>query len=180
MSGPFRTERLTLCPTGVADAAFIRELVNTPQWLRYIGDRQVYSDADATHYIREVMLPQFDRLGFGNYTVSLTANNTKIGTCGLYDRQGLPFPDLGFAFLPEYQGRGYAYEAARHLLDLIFTRLDYPEVLAITVPENRASQRLLERLDFTACGTVQLRPGEGELLRFSLRREKSTVGGTEG
>ena len=170
MTGPFQTERLTLRLTDESDAPFIQELVNTPQWLEYIGDREVRSEEDAARYIREMMLPQVRRLGYGNYTVLLTADGTRIGTCGLYDRKGMDFPDLGFAYLPKFHRRGYGLEAAQKLIELAFTHLDYERILAITVPENIGSQRLLERLGFAREGTVRLPKDEVELLRYALDR----------
>jgi [ribosomal protein S5]-alanine N-acetyltransferase len=45
------TERLRLDPFTFADAAFFKELVNTPGWLQYIGDRNIHSITDAEQYI---------------------------------------------------------------------------------------------------------------------------------
>ena len=94
------TERLVLKPTTLEDAAFILELLNSPKWLKFIGDRNVKSIAEAEAYIKERMLPQFERLGFTNNVVIRKADGKKIGACGLYDRDGLEGIDIGFAFLP--------------------------------------------------------------------------------
>lgn len=72
------TERLVLKPTTVEDAAFILELLNSPKWLKFIGDRNVKSIAEAEAYIKERMLPQFERLGFTNNVVIRKADGKKL------------------------------------------------------------------------------------------------------
>ena len=85
----FETERLILRPTGVEDAALILKLLNMPKWLRFIGDRNVNTLEEAQLYIESRMLPQLGRLGYGNYTLVKKSDGTRLGTCGLYDREGL-------------------------------------------------------------------------------------------
>lgn len=94
----FETERLLLKATSKEDASFILELLNTPKWIKNIGDRNVKSLEAAQNYILERMTPQFERLGYSNYTVIRKADGAKMGTCGLYDREGLEGIDIGFAF----------------------------------------------------------------------------------
>ena len=157
----FETERLILKPTSEEDAEFILALFNTPKWLKFIGDRNVKSIVEAREYINNKMLPQFERLGFANYTVVRKIDGAKIGICGLYDRDGLDGLDLGFAFLPEYEGQGFAFEAANYLKQLAFAELGINELIAITSQDNRLSQKLLEKLDFTYVGIIQL-PNDNE------------------
>ena len=159
----FETTRLLLQATTHADADFILELVNTPKWLQYIGDRQVHSLEDARQYIQTRMTPQLQRLGFANYTLIRKSDQTRIGTCGLYDREGLSGLDIGFALLPAYERQGYGYEAARRLLTAAHEDFGIQKISAITTPDNIASQRLLEKLGLRKTGTTQL-PGEEEVL----------------
>ena len=142
----YETERLRLKPTSEEDAAFIVALVNTPKWLKYIGDRNIRSVEDAEAYIKAKMLPQLKRLGFANYTVTRKSDNTKMGTCGLYDREGLDGIDIGFAFLPEHEQKGYAFEAANKLKDVAFEEFGITEVSAITTRDTLSSQKLLKKL----------------------------------
>ncbi|HAH25695.1 MAG TPA: GNAT family N-acetyltransferase, partial [Prolixibacteraceae bacterium] len=60
------------------------------------------------------------RLGYGNFTVTRKSDRVKIGICGLFDREGLEGIDIGFAFLPEYERKGYAFESADKLKDKAF------------------------------------------------------------
>lgn len=140
------TERLFMRPTTEEDAAFILALLNMPKWIQFIGDRGVHTEEEAANYIRTRMLPQLERLGFSNYTVIRKEDETKIGVCGLYDREGLEGVDIGFAFLPEYEGKGYAFEAASRMLQAGKENFGLTLVKAITIEENQSSRRLLEKL----------------------------------
>ena len=166
----YETERLRVRPTSEEDAGFIVELFNTPKWLKFIGDRNVKTLEDAKTYIQNKMLPQLKRLGYSNYTVIRKEDNCKIGSCGLYDREGLEGIDIGFAFLPEYEGKGYAYEASIVLKNAAFSKFEITELRAITVKENISSQKLLERLGLSLEGTTKLPGGEEELLLYSIRK----------
>ena len=104
----FETEILLIKPTTEKDARLIFELFNTRKWIENIGDRNIKTVESAKAYILEKMKPQLERLGYSNYTIIRKIDNVKIGTCGLYDREGLEGIDIGFAFLPEYEKKGYA------------------------------------------------------------------------
>jgi RimJ/RimL family protein N-acetyltransferase len=144
----FETERLILRPTQLEDAAFIHRLMNTPKWLQYIGDRNVHDEEAAAKYIQERMLPQLDRLGFGNFTLIRKEDGEKIGTTGIYDRENLEGMDIGFALLPEYERQGYGYESASCLQNAAFNEFGLNKLSAITLPDNEASQQLLVKLNF--------------------------------
>lgn len=58
------------------------------------------------------MLSKEDSLN--SNTVIRKLDNVKIGTCGLYDREGIDGVDIGFAFLPEYEKKGFAFENANN------------------------------------------------------------------
>jgi RimJ/RimL family protein N-acetyltransferase len=167
----FETERLILRPTHEADSDLVFRLMNTPKWLQYIGDRNIRSVADARGYIQERMLPQLQRLGYSNYTVVRRQDHQKIGSCGLYDRDGIQGIDLGFAFLPEYENQGYGFEAASRLMQAAFHDFGLERLSAITTADNRASQRLLEKLGLIRIGTVTLPASHEALVLYQLERE---------
>lgn len=148
------TERLSLREFDVGDAPFIRRLLNEPAFLRFIGDRGVRTDDDARAYLERVPLESYLRLGYGLYLVELVADGTPIGMCGLMRKPWLNAPDLAYAFLSEYGGRGYALEAARAVLDHARVTLKLDHVVAVVQPDNVRSIRLLEKLRFTSEGTV--------------------------
>ena len=168
----FETERLILRPTDEADADFVFRLMNTPKWLQFIGDRKVRSVEDARTYIQNRMLPQLQRLGYSNYTITRKQDRLKIGSCGLYDREGVPGIDIGFAFLPAYENMGYGFEAASRLMRAAFHDYRLERLSAITSTDNRVSQKLLEKLGLTRNGTITL-PGSHEaLVLYRIERER--------
>ncbi|MEM7102803.1 MAG: GNAT family N-acetyltransferase [Bacteroidota bacterium] len=164
----FETERLLLRPTSTEDAAFILELVNSPKWLEFIGDRNVRNIDDAVKYIESRITPQFERLGYANYTVIRKSDHVKLGSCGLYDREGLEDIDIGFAFLPEYEKRGYAFESANKLKEIAVSEFGIKELCAITVEENISSQNLLKKLGFEYSGKRKVTEKGEELMVFEL------------
>lgn len=164
----FETDRLILQPTTSADAEFIFELVNTPKWLANIGDRNVKSIEDAKTYIKERMTHQLEKLGYGNYTLIRKVDNHKIGTCGLYNREGLEGIDIGFALLPGYENLGYGYESAAKLLEVGIKEFHIKRISAITTKENIASQKLIEKLGLKYVNTIKMPDDEEELLLYSL------------
>ena len=166
----FETARLLIRPTTENDAEFILVLLNTPKWIKYIGDRNVKTMASAKAYINEKIIPQLKRLGYSNYTVIRKEDNRKIGTCGLYDREGLDGIDIGFAFLPEYEGKGFAFEASNRIKDAAFDEFKIKSISAITAKDNVSSQRLLEKLGLKFAGTTKLPNKDVELLLYTLEK----------
>ena len=149
-----RTARLALRRLTLDDGAFYCRLANDPDWLRNIGNRNVPTPEAATEFIRTKTLPGYEALGFGMYLVESKADGTPLGLAGLVKRDTLPGPDIGFAFLPEARGRGYALEAARAVVEYAAT-LGITRLLAIVSPHNTPSSRLLEKLGFKQEGTAQ-------------------------
>src|SRR5512135_1445325 len=142
------TTRLRLRPLVERDSAFILELVNDPAWLRYIGDRGVRTLADANRYIVDGPQRSYALHGFGLMLVERREDGTPIGLCGLIRRESLPDVDLGFALAPVARGHGYAVEAARATLEQARSVHRLTRIVAITTPDNAASQSVLERLGF--------------------------------
>jgi RimJ/RimL family protein N-acetyltransferase len=164
----FKTERLLITPTSFDDSSFIFELMNSPKWIKNIGQRNINSIEDAKKYIQVKMLPQLEKFGYSNYTVSLKTNNTKIGTCGLYNREGIDGVDIGFAFLPEYEKKGYAYEAASKLIQIAFSDFGLSKINAITLKENKASQKLIKKLGLEFIKIIKLENDPEDLLLYKL------------
>ena len=167
----FETDRLHLKPTTEEDAKFIFDLLNSPKWLKNIGDRNIHTLLDAQEYIKTKMLPQLKQLGFSNYTIIRKEDKVKIGSCGLYNRDGLEGIDIGFAFLPEYEKKGYAYEAASKLKEAAFKIFDLKKISAITSKNNIESQNLLLKLGLKLVETITLPNDTEELLLFKIDKE---------
>jgi RimJ/RimL family protein N-acetyltransferase len=159
------TPRLVVRDLRLEDAPFIVALLNDAAFIRNIGDRGVRTEEDAREYLTAGPLASYARHGFGLCAVTLAGSGELAGICGVLRRDELPEPDLGFAFLPQFRGQGYAFEAASAVKADARARLGLSTLLAIVNPENSASIRLLEKLGFTREGTVRL---AGEAVDLSL------------
>ncbi len=167
------TQRLFLRELTVEDAAFIYELVNDPDWLRFIGDRHVRTLDDARNYLQNGPIAMYARSGFGLYAVELKSTHTPIGMCGLIKREGLDDVDLGLAFLPQHRAYGYASEAAAATLAYGRQKIGLKRIVAITTVDNVRSMRLLEKLGFLFERLIKL-PNDDEELRLFATESEST------
>ncbi|MAP54076.1 GNAT family N-acetyltransferase [Altibacter sp.] len=163
----FSTQRLSMREFTKQDAPFLYSLMNSEGWLQYIGNRNINSLLDAESYLKTHYLGSYKQHGFGAYVVMLKEHSTPIGNCGLYKRDTLSYPDLGFAFLPDYFGKGYAFEAAQAVVKYASEILELPKLYAITLHENQRSIHLLEKLAFRNIGETKLKSDGEELLLFS-------------
>ncbi len=150
-----QTSRIVLRPIRIEDAQLILDLVNSAEWIRHISNLGIHTQKQTEEYIKKRMLPQYERLGFGNFCIERLSDHKKIGTCSMYDRPGHEGFDLGFALLPEFQGKGYAFEASETLMDWMYKRGE-TKLSAYTLEDNLSSRKLLERLGFRHIGDVQL------------------------
>ena len=162
------TERLTLRWMTVEDAEMVLELVNDPDWLRYIGDRGVRTLADAQAYILTGTVAMYNRLGFGLYLAERKPDGAPMGICGLIKRDFLADVDLGFAFLPAFRAQGYAYESAAAVMEYARDTLGMHRLLAITSLDNERSGRLLERLGFRLEGVIPVPPDGRDARLFGI------------
>ena len=167
------TERLTLRLQTTEDADFILELVNDPSWLQFIGDRGLRTVEDAREYIMNGPIRMYEQFGFCLYLVERNEDRSPVGICGLVKRDSLEDVDIGFAFLPTYWGKGYAYEAASAVLAYGLDTLGLKRIVAITSQDKYASAKLLEKVGLKFERLVQLSNDEEELRLFSL--DRSTV-----
>jgi [ribosomal protein S5]-alanine N-acetyltransferase len=142
------TERLALRHFNDEDADFLVELLNSESWLKYIGDRKVADANDAKNYLQRSAYKAIASHGYAMMRVSLAANDQPIGMCGLFKRDELDLPDLGFALMPQHEGKGYAFEASKAVLDHAHEHMNMKEVYAITNNFNDRSIALLSKLGF--------------------------------
>lgn len=168
MKSILETERLILRQFNLTDAKFIVELVNTPGWLEFIGDRNIKTEEAAIHYLQSGPIKSYRANGFGLSMVE-TKDGTPIGMCGILRRDTLENPDIGFAFLPEFMGRGYASEIATAILNYAKSHLNLETVLAITVPTNLKSIKLLEKIGLKYKQTIYSPEKNDELMLFSTK-----------
>lgn len=160
------TERLVLKELETDDAEFIFRLLNSPGWLKYIGTRNINSLEDAGSYITNKLVQGYKDNGFGFYLAQIKSTNEKTGMCGLVKREGLDNIDIGFAFLPEYEGKGYAFEAASAVMDYAKDTLKIKQIAAITLPYNTGSIKVLEKLGMSFVKNIKLPNDSDELMLY--------------
>jgi len=162
------TDRLLIRRLESGDAPFVLRLLNEPTFLRFIGDRGVRTLEDADGYIRRQEPREGETAVLGLRLVARREDGTPLGLCGIMRKPWLDAPDLAYAFVPEAEGLGYATEAARAVLAEALGSGDLGRVVAVVVPDNRGSMRVLEKLGFHPEGRVA-DPADGTgLLRYVL------------
>ena len=167
MTRIIETDRLYLREFNTNDADFVLELLNSPGWLKFIGDRNIRTVEQAVTYLHDGPMKSYEMNGFGLSLVALRNDDTPIGMCGLIRRETLEHVDLGFAFLPKYSGIGYAFEMASATLHYALHHLKLQTILAITIPNNVRSINLLAKLGMHFEKVIQISPGDEELQLFS-------------
>lgn len=158
-----QTPRLTLRRLDFDDAPFIVRLLNEPSFIENIGDRGVRSIDDAHRYLREGPMAMYEKYGFGLWHVARNSDGTAVGMCGLLKRDNLPDVDLGYAFLPEHWGVGYAIEATEATMQHGARKFDLKRLIAVVSVGNSASMRVLEKLGMRYERMFAMRPDEPEV-----------------
>lgn len=160
-----QTARLSIRPFSFDDVEFIIRLLNEKSFIENITDKQVRTISDAKKYLKNGPMASYKNYGYGLYAVLLenndifsaeTSDEKLIGMCGLLKRPELDYPDLGYAFLPEFCGKGYAVEAAQAVLKNEVITHSLKTVLAVTSLTNQSSHNLLKKINFSFIGTMQL------------------------
>ena len=166
MTSIIETQRLFLRELTVTDADFILQLLNEPAYIIFIGDRGVRTHEDAQNYIQETVIASYEKNGFGLYLAELKDDATPIGCCGLINRDGLPDIDIGYAFLAEFQGNGYATEAAEAVMRFGKNSVGLKRIVGITAVDNQNSIKVLEKVGLRFEKTMTLPGDEEEIMLF--------------
>ena len=139
------------------DAQFVLELVNSEGWLRFIGDKHIYDLEAARNYIRNGPLHDYQSNGLGlkvvEYDESTNFSKIPVGVCGLLLRPFLNSPDIGYALLPHYEGRGYIRWAVNITLGQLHSKHTFSEVYALITPGNERSVRVIDKFGFEVEGS---------------------------
>ena len=161
------TERLNLREMSERDAAFVLEVLNDPGFIRFVGDRGVRTAEDAARYIDERFAESYRQNGFGLWLVETKDGGEPVGICGLLKRKDLGVVEVGYAFLPQFRARGYAFEAASAALRHAREVLGLPRLYAVVNPDNAVSIRVLEKLGMKFERAVRLLGEESDIKLFS-------------
>ncbi len=150
------TQRLVLREVVETDDEFMLDLLNQPSFIKYIGDRNVRNLEQSRDFIKTRYTKSYQDNGYGLYLVELKRDNTSIGVCGFVKRDTLPDPDIGFAFLPQFEGKGYAFESAEAIMKYGQENLGFQRILAITTQDNIRSGKLLEKIGFNFGNLIEM------------------------
>lgn len=167
------TPRTLVDYISLEDAPFFVTLLNTPDWIRFIGDRNVSDVEGAQKYLQNGFLQCYQDSGFGYYIVRTAEEQEPIGICGFLKRPNLENTDFGFALLPSYYGQGLAYESCRAVLEYGIKTFNFKTLDAVTVPDNRASIRLLEKLGFSRQGIIDEDSSDDPLVLYRWQPAES-------
>ena len=142
------TARLRLRMITPQDAAFIQRLYGSEDFLRYIGDKEISDVVKAVEYIENNILKMHQEKGVCLLVVEIKDPSTPIGVCGLIKRDNLESHDIGYGFVPEVYGQGFALEAAQAIIEQANHNADIDHLVAITTSDNIRSIALLTKLGF--------------------------------
>jgi RimJ/RimL family protein N-acetyltransferase len=161
------TERLIICQLTVHDAPFVFTLLNTPTWIKFIGDRGIKNIDEARNYLLNGPIASYKRLGFGLFLVKIKQGDISIGMSGLIKRDGLDNIDVGFALHPDYTGKGYAFESTSAVMNYARETLKLKTIDAITTEDNAHSIALLKKIGLQYKKMVTLPGNQKEYMLFS-------------
>jgi [ribosomal protein S5]-alanine N-acetyltransferase len=141
------TARLRLVRPTAADFADLFNLHNDPRMRATLGP--VVEDDDGRAKLAR-HLEHWDRHGWGWWIARNRTTNEFFGRGGLRRivLAGCDEVELGYGFVPEAWGRGLATEMAQEAVRVAFTVLNLAELICFTLPTNRASQRVMEKVGF--------------------------------
>lgn len=157
MKLPIITERLLLRKLTEDDIDHIFLLDSNPDVMKYLGVPPVTSREESAKMVQHI-LNQYKNNGTGRLAVIEKESNQFIGWSGIKlltdEVNGFKnVYELGYRFLPEFWGKGYATEAAKASLDLGFDQLNADNIFAYADVENKSSNHILTKLGFENKGT---------------------------
>ena len=164
-----QTERLQLRWLTLDDAELMLAVWNDQAFVRFVGDRGIRTLDEARTTMQEGALKLFSDYGYGPFRMALADSDAPIGICGLFRRDGLDDPDIGFATLPEFCGNGYAFEAACAVMDHARDDLELPRLIAIVSPENEASVGLIRKLGLRFERMYRMDDGDDDVAIYGMQ-----------
>ena len=169
MTLQLKTRRLTMRWLTLADANLMLAVWNDPAFIRHVGDRGIRTVEQAHTTLMQGAFKLYENYGYGPYRVALQADDTEIGTCGLFRREGFEDPDIGYSILPGFNRQGYAYEAASAVLEHARSDLQLPRITAFISPGNAASIGLAEKLGLRFERMARLADDDKDVALYSMQ-----------
>ncbi|MBM7074064.1 GNAT family N-acetyltransferase [Shewanella sp. 202IG2-18] len=167
------TDRLYIREFTLTDADFIFELMNTNEYIQNIGDRNIKTKSCAENFLADKLIKSYQLHGYGLFAIIRKEDDAIVGMNGFVNRETLPHTDIGFAFLPQFMGKGYGYESSRALMQYAELNLKLSPILGITSKTNVASQTLLKKIGLRYIKPITLDEEDEEIMLFSNQTEFS-------
>jgi RimJ/RimL family protein N-acetyltransferase len=143
---PIHTERLLLRPWQLEELDRFHALRGDPSVARYLYDEPLTVE-QAAERLSQVRSELSEPGGWMNIAVERARDGVLLGDVGLrWSSESHRQAEIGYTFMPEHQGHGYATEAAAALVDLAFEQLAVHRVEGRLDARNERSARVLERL----------------------------------
>lgn len=163
------TERLVLRRITLGDTGLMLAIWNDPAFIHHVGDRGIRTIEDAQDALNKGAFKLYEEHGYGPYCMSLKRDGTQIGICGLFRRDNLDDPDIGFAVLPGYRGKGFVAEAAHAVVTHARDDLGIMTLTAIVSPNNTASIGLIEKLGLKFERGITMPGEDDEISLYSMK-----------
>lgn len=161
------TARLTLRPFTLEDAPALHRLAAAPGIMQYFPTPEPPDLARVERIIAR-QIGEWDERGYAWWAVTLPADGTLIGWCGLQYLPDTGETEVGYLLGRAWWGNGYATEAARASVAYGFEHFDFGEIIGITHPDNIASQNVLKKCDMQF--TAATRYFNMDCFRFAVSR----------
>ena len=146
--------RLRYQPVGLETLDAFHALVQDQHVRRYLMDGEVFPREWSEARVRD-SLALFERRGVGLWLAREAGSGAVAGFCGFLELAAIdPEPQLVYALLERFTGRGYATEMARASIAHARTQPAFSEIVAAVDGVNVASVRVLEKLGFARTGTL--------------------------
>ena len=149
------TERLLLRRFGPEDATALAAYRSDPNVSRYQSWISPVPVVQARALVAELALGEPRAEGWFQYAVERKDRPGLIGDVGVNRRDAGRQAELGFSFAAEHQGRGYATEAVRRVVEHLLVEEGLHRVTAECDARNDRSARLLERVGFRREGHLR-------------------------
>lgn len=162
MSVHIETPRLLIREMLEADAPAMLEMDSDPLVHKYLGEKPT-TDLERIKEVIAFVRQQYVEQGIGRWSVTLKSDGSFIGWTGWKLMKEavnghVNHYDFGYRHLRKYWRQGYAYEAAKAVLDYGLNELGFDNAYAMTDVDNIASRALLEKLGFRL---VEIFPYDG-------------------
>jgi len=163
------TERLILRKMEITDAPFFLELNSNPNVTKHTGDG-AFKNMEEAEAITLYVISQYEKFGFGRWLVIEKESNSPIGWCGLKYHEDLKMVDLGYRFLEDKWGKGYATESSIACLNYGFYNLNLEKIIGRASVENPASINVFKKLGMSFIKTEHF--PEHDAVIYEITKEK--------